>query len=286
MWQAAVFVVWSAYPSGACCGPANCNHAAIDGPRTSHVSSSARVSDSQNFHIVSYSVACDARKMAQCCESWRQHLQAKWLSADAGATWTPRCEIVVHPRRETYGAAIGRGGDQTFGSSFIDVQNGRISKRRIDLLIDAQGKISALGHELTHVVLADAFPGTRPPAWANEGAAVLADSAEKQRLHKRDLAQSFHHRTAFHCAELMQTADYPAPHRIAAFYGQSASLTALLADIGGPEKFVPFLKQASSDGYDKALRDCYGIQGLTDLQRRYNEHQNGHPASSHVAAAN
>jgi hypothetical protein len=283
MWQAAVFFVWAASPPGACCGPANCNHSAIGGPQTPQVSGSARVGDSDNFHIVSYAAACDAQKTALCCESWRQYLETKWLGDEAGVTWTPRCDVVIHARRETYAAAIGRGGEQSFGSSLIDFQAGRVSKRRIDLLIDSQGKISALGHELTHVVVADAFPGTRPPAWANEGAAVLADSVDKQRLHARDLDQSVRHQAAFHSAELMQMADYPPPHRIAAFYGQSASLTAFLAHVGGSDKFVPFLKQASKHGYDHALRECYAIQGVTDLQHRWTEHRNGRHAPSHVA---
>lgn len=257
MWQTAVLAVLSAYPSPA---PEN-------SPTTSVVGS-ARSCSSMNFRIESYSPSCDARMMADRCESWRQHLQTKWLGTGTDGNWSPCCVVVIHARRETYRAAIGGGGEQSFGSSWINSRGGRISQRRIDLLIDRQGAVPALGHELTHLVLADAFPGSRPPAWANEGAAVLADSAEKQQLHKRDLDQSFPQRTAFHCADLIHLTDYPSPNRIAAFYGQSASLAAFLAQVGGSEKFVPFLKQASDHGYDHALRQSYGIDGLAELQRR------------------
>jgi hypothetical protein len=183
--------------------------------------------------------------------------------------WNPRCELILHASRETYRAAIGRGGEATFGSSMIDSKGGRITIRRIDLLIDQQGTLSALGHELTHVVIADVFPDSRPPVWANEGAAVLADSAEKQRLHKRDLDYSVRRQTVFHCAELLQMATYPQPHRVPTFYGQSASLIGFLGDVGGSEKLLPFVKDAMNDGYDLALRKHYGIQGVAELQQRW-----------------
>jgi len=246
---------------------------------------SARICDTANFRVESHSSRCDARTVADRCETWRKHLQLKWLGAESSETWSARCVVVVHARRATYQAAIGRGGEQTFGSSVVKFQGDRTSDRRIDVLVDPAGTLSALGHELTHLVIADAFPGGEPPAWANEGAAVLADSVEKQQLHKRDLDQSFRRRTFFHCAELMQLAGYPSADRVPAFYGQSASLASFLVTIGGSEKFVPFLKQASDHGYDNALRESYGIQGLAELQRRWNGHQSATNAWPKVATA-
>jgi len=235
-----------------------------------HVTGTTGVAESKNFHVQSHA-RYDARAVARSCEQWREHLQAKWLGDEPRDAWTPRCLVIIHSRREAYQAAIGRGGDLSYGSSWVDTQGERIAQRRIDLLIDSQGAISAFAHELTHVVLADAFVGTQPPLWANEGIAILADSAEKQRLHQRDLDQSIQQQTCFHCAELTQLASYPSANRIPAFYGQSASLVALLSQAGGSEKLVPFLKSAAIDGYDKALRDTYGIAGMADLQRRWNQ---------------
>jgi hypothetical protein len=181
--------------------------------------------------------------------------------------------VVIHAQRSTYQRAIGRGGEQSFGSSWINSQGGVVSERRIDLLVDPQGQLSALDHELTHLVVADAFPGDRPPAWANEGIAVLADPIEKQQLHRRDLAQSLRRQTAFRCADLILMSDYPSANRIAAFYGQSASLADFLVQVGGPEKFVPFLKLARDRGYDSALREFYDIKGIAELERRWRDHQ-------------
>jgi len=261
MWPTAIFVLLSASPVAACCGPRNCTHVAVGQPLLSF--------DSTNFHVKSTVAGCDARSVAQCCESWRQYLSTRWLGDEKPSAWDPRCTVIVHARREAYRAAIGRGGEQSFGSSWIDFQSGRITTRRIDLLVDSRGVISALGHELTHLVIADAFPGVQPPIWANEGVALLADPPAKQQLHRRDLDQSLRSQTGYHSAELLQTATYPRPERLGAFYAQSASLTTFLVELGGSEKFVPFVKRSNEVGYDQALADTYGIGDVAELHRRW-----------------
>jgi hypothetical protein len=121
--------------------------------------------------------------MARTCEAWRDHLRCQWLDTTDEQRWTPRCIVVVHADRASYLAAVGRGGERSFGSTWIDTQEDRVSGRRIDLLTDQQGTITALGHELAHVVVADAFGGKQPPPWANEGIALLSDSTDKQARH-------------------------------------------------------------------------------------------------------
>jgi hypothetical protein len=271
MWMAVVLVALSAD----CTAVGNfkagcCTQVVASANDDSHVHGTMHLAESKNFQVQSHA-RYDARAVARSCEQWREHLQTKWLGDEHSDSWTPRCLVVIHSRREAYQGAIGRGGDWSYGSSWVDTQDEGISQRRIDLLIDPQGTISAFAHELTHVVLADAFVNTQLSLWANEGIAILADSAEKQRLHQRDLHQSIQQQTCFHCAELTQLAGYPSANRIPAFYGQSASLVALLSQSGGSEKLVPFLKTAAVDGYDKALRDTYGIAGMADLQRRWNQ---------------
>lgn len=272
MWPVVLLVVAVdsiAADSGANC---RCEQRPAASKPDQEVEGTELVANSKNFIVESHSGRFDARKVATRCEQWREYLQAKWLGDKQHDGWNPRCVVVVHGRRENYCAAIGRGNDWSFGSSWIDTRGKQVVQRRIDLLADDAGAISAFAHELTHVVLADAFLGTQPPLWANEGIAVLADSAEKQRLHQQDLQQSLVRGNCFHCAELTLLEGYPSQERIPVFYGQSASLTAYLADLSGSEKLVPFLKQAMDRGYDRALRECFGIEGLADLQRRWHEH--------------
>jgi hypothetical protein len=269
MWPALALVVLAGDSTSiGCCNDRCCQQTTAQPSNSSHVTGTSRSAESKNFQVQSHA-RYDARAVARSCEEWRDHLQAKWLGNESSGPWTPRCLVVIHSRREAYQAAIGRGLDQSYGSSLVDSQNERISQRRIDLLVDPQGALSAFAHELTHVVLADAFEGSQPPLWANEGIAILSDSAEKQRLHQRDLQNSVRQQTCFHCGELTKLAGYPPANRIPAFYGQSASLVSMLTQLGGSERVVPFLKSAATQGYDKALQETYGIEGLPGLHRKW-----------------
>ncbi len=82
--------------------------------------------------------------------------------------------------------------------------------------------------------------GRIPPRWLDEGIALLADSAEKQRLHARDLADAQSRRLTFRAVELMNLDRYPHASRVPAFYAQSASLTGFLARQGKPSLLLEF----------------------------------------------
>lgn len=213
------------------------------------------------------------RQLAARAERLRSELQAEWLGkddADTAAFWRPKCQIVLHTSLSSYVAAVGRGSEHTVGSSLVDVHQGRITNRRIDLL--AAGSASpalALPHELTHVLLKDVFPTSVIPPWADEGAAILADATDKQARHRRDFAAAVEHHAAFETAALLGANDYPAPDRVGIFYGQSASLVRYLVDRGGPRQFVDFLACAETQGYDTALRDCYGLRDVGALDHAW-----------------
>lgn len=225
---------------------------------------------SDNFIVRNYHAGHDARQVAQHCEQWRSRLQQFWCDREAEA-WTPKCTVIVHGSGQSYLATVGAGGAQTFGSSLIQFDGRRcVCQRQIDFRGDSPSGIASLPHEMTHVVLADLLGGRQPPRWADEGMAMLADSREKQMLHDRDLNQGLANRTAFRVAELVAS-DYPHPSRTAAFYGQSASLTAFLALRDDPARFVAFLQRSLDHGYDAALREVYGIANLGELERLWHQ---------------
>ena len=205
------------------------------------------------------------------------------------ACWSPKCEIVIHPGRQSYLAAVGAGGAQTFASSWIDPgRDKHVAARKIDMRGDGQLGKAALPHEITHVILADLLNGAQPPRWADEGLAILADSPEKQRLHERDLADGLRRRLAFSSVELVTVDTYPHPSRVPAFYGQSASLTAFLVTRDTPARFVEFLRASREHGYDEALRKIYAIQGLGELDRLWQAHRQeiqASPAEQRIALA-
>ena len=233
---------------------------------------SALRAESPSFVVRSYRDGPVAADVANTCKSLRKQLQETWLGEAAVRDWRPPCEIVLHATRASYSRAVGAGAAQTTGSTLIRCQQNRITERRMDLLVDDEGRVPALPHELTHVVLADPFVGRQPPRWADEGMAVLADSASKRALHQRDCLAAVRNGTALRVADLLALQQFTSADQVPAFYGQSLSLAQFLIDRDSPSRFVPFLALAMEQGYDRALRGVYGIEGtgqLESLWQRY-----------------
>lgn len=226
---------------------------------------------SENFSVRNQHPSHDARQVARYCEQWRSKLQKYWTATEQ-ESWTIKCEVVVHANSTSYLSVVGQGGRQTFGSSLVKfAPNKEVAKRLIDFRGDHAHGLAAVPHEMTHVVLADLLNGRQPPRWADEGMAILADSQEKQLLHERDLTQGIAGRSAFRVTELLTMEAYPQPSRMAAFYGQSASVTACLAKRDDPARFVEFLRRSLDQGYDQALRDVYHLQNTAELERLWHQ---------------
>jgi hypothetical protein len=222
---------------------------------------------SSNFRVTNRHPAQDARETARNCEAWRQSLQEFWCEGKCQA-WSPRCEIVVHLNQSSYLAAVGAGASQTFGSSYIEfTQHKQVKRRQIDFRGDSEHGSASVPHEMTHVILADLLGGRQPPRWADEGMALLADSMSKRQLHERDLESGLAQRTAFRAVELLSLDTYPHASRVPAFYGQSVSLAGFLVSREKPATFIAFLRQSAEQGYDTALRDCYAIKNVQELEQ-------------------
>jgi hypothetical protein len=251
MWMTLVVVCWGGGPE--------LHRPAVD------VAGTRSRAESVNFAVACRSPQHDAREAARQCELLREAMCRKWCSDSAG-NWTPKCQVVIHAGGRDYLAAVGSGGSRTYGSSLLDFDGDGVSRRQIDLRGDSPAGMAALPHELTHVVLADLL-GRQPPRWADEGLALLADKPEKRRLHERDLLRALAAGRAFRLGELLTLDAYPHPSRVPAFYGQSASLAALLTSRDEPHRFVEFLKHSHEHGYDAALKHVYAIDGVSQLER-------------------
>jgi hypothetical protein len=229
--------------------------------------------ETANFYICAIAPEAEVRSLAAACERTREQLVRQWLGDKAGAVaWSPKCYVVLHPTAESYLREVGEG-QQTAGSSLIELENKKIVTRRVDLRADhPEGCDDALAHEMTHVVVADGFMERQIPRWADEGMAVLADSTTKQTLHFADLRQARDERGDFRVAELLGLENYPPPEQQGAFYGQSASLTKFLVDKGTPAQFMRFVQRANAQGYDVALRDIYNIPSVIALEQQWARH--------------
>jgi hypothetical protein len=231
-------------------------------------SQSWHVTETPNFRILNYATQPVNQRTCDCCEAMRARLMGVWHASEE-TTWTPKCDIVLHPSDEAYLREVGPGGRSTVASSLIDRQQGRITARRIDIRSTrADWETNGLGHELTHVVIADRFADKTLPRWADEGIAILADPVEKRALHRDDLRKALAKSSQFRLVELLAMNDYPAGNRWGTFYGQSASLVEFLVDHAGSEQLVRFVELAVEQGHERALRHVYQWD-VAELERRW-----------------
>jgi hypothetical protein len=269
---ALLFVAWTTTAAWTACASAACP---CKGICRTFSSGGWLVHESPNFRICSLPGEARAGTAAAEAEALRRELSERWLG-DAGKTWNPRCQIVLHRTLAGYLKAV-PGGSQSVGSSLVEIDGQRVVTRRIDVRADrADWLRNALAHELTHVVLADLFIDRPVPRWADEGMAVLADTPAKRGEHLAEFRQAHARQDALRLVQLVGMEQYPAAGQ-GVFYGQSVSLVQFLLEQGTPGQFTEFLKHAADSGYDAALRKSYQIDGLSDLERRWGQRLSATP---------
>jgi hypothetical protein len=239
-----------------------------------------------SFVIRSGATQLDANDLLKHAQARRQVLCGQWLGAEARkAPWSPPCEVVLHPDRASYVRAVGAAGRITSGSTLVRFSEGQVAVRRIDLLADATEKhYDTLAHELVHAIFAERFPKTAPPRWAEEGAAMLADSEAKRQAHREDFAQSHRAKRTFAVRELLGMNDYPAPQRFPEFYGQSLVLVEFLTALGDSTDFVSFVDRSLATNPDQALREVYGLASASQLENLWTKHARQATADSLAAS--
>jgi hypothetical protein len=243
--------------------------ARTDDIRTSYETQGWLVQETASFRVVCRRNAADAARLPRACEALRRQLQETWLG-DVTVDWSPRCEIVVHPTTAGYVKQLGPGSEQSSGCSTIDIEKGSVVRRRIDLRADAEDwMISALPHELTHVILAEKFATKQIPRWADEGIAILSEPASRQAIRRSAMERALVRAPRYTASELLALRDYPTGDRRDAFYGQSASLVAYLIERESPAKFIEFLQLGQKRGFEAALTEVYQIRSLSDLDARW-----------------
>ncbi len=230
-------------------------------------STSTTFSKSSFFHVQSFDGGPSSQRVLELCDSLRIELARVWNGKSSPTTWEPRCEVVLHPSRESYSKAVGTGGSSSNGSSFVQLKAGGVTSRRMDLLLDQHGALTSLPHELTHVILADFFNGRQPPLWLDKGVAMLADTREKQLLHERDCMDAISSTNALAMDALLRLDQFTSPSQVAPFYGQSLTLARMLAHQKSPETLIEFAKDSMDHGIAAALKQHYQIDDVRELER-------------------
>lgn len=230
-------------------------------------SHSSTFSKSSFFQVQTFGEGPSSQKVLDLCETLRAEIVRVWIGKVGPPTWEPRCEVILHKSREEYSKAVGPGSSSTNGSSLVQLTSGVISRRRIDLVIDQQGALTSLPHELTHVILADCFEGRQPPLWLDEGIALLSDTHEKQLLHERDCMDAMTSKNALRLDALVQLDQFTSSSQVAAFYGQSLTLVRMLAQKRSPATFIDFAKDSMDKSIVVALQRHYHIDDVGELEK-------------------
>jgi hypothetical protein len=250
----------------------SCQQSAANGTR--------RIGDWKLANTENFCVCCasdlDPAAVGKACESLRGSLAKKWLGEPAAKErWASRCYVVVHPTTESYLHEVGTGGQNTRGSSLVRTEKRQVISRRIDIrgnVADPLG--AALPHEMTHVILADAFAGDNLPRWADEGMAMLADPPEKLAGHDHDFDAAVSEHKVFHLSQLLSEQGYPTADRRTVFYGESLSIVRYLVARRTAVDFVKFLHLTAKSGNDASLKEVYGIQDLAQLEHLWRSQSN------------
>ncbi len=224
------------------------------------------VTETRNFRIRHSNTPALAEKVARAAEHARSAAFFRWF-AETGTVWQPRCEIYLYPSGTAFRRATGLP-EAVPASSTTLGEAGRVFSRRIDLYRSAEHLLDAIiPHEVTHIVLADHF-GTRLPPWANEGIAVQEEPSHRVRLHLRSLPTYREQNRLYRVETLLRLNGYPGTSQMGPFYAQSVSLVEFLAKQRDPRVLVEFLRDGSSQGYEKALRRHYNMD-FKELNRRW-----------------
>ena len=233
---------------------------------------SGLVAQTANFRIQWSASAEEVRALAATCERLLAQSKASWLGAAKSSVWVPQCEIVVHGDSAAYVACLGPQSAQTSGCATLRIEQGHVVLRRIDLCADAlDWRTESLPHELTHVVLADRFSSQRISPWADEGIAMLAETAAKRNRRFAALHASRESGATYTVRDLMNVHTFPEPALRNAFYGQSVALVRLLLDWGTRQQLLDFVEASQSQGPDAALAAIYGNRPVAELERQLGE---------------
>lgn len=223
--------------------------------------------ESPNFKLHHVQNPQRAEQVLRSAENARAAAIAKWCGAPP-MNWSPPCDIYLHNAAADYARATGKG-EASPGHATYQVQRNQVTRRRLDLRVDAACLLtSVVPHETTHLVLGDLFADGSLPRWADEGMAVTCEPREEIERYARTLHRCRANGELVPLAQLFKQNDYPNAKQITAFYVESVSIVEFLIGESDPKIFVQFLRD-SERGLDAALQKHYGCRDVAELQDRW-----------------
>jgi hypothetical protein len=136
---------------------------------------------------------------------------------------------------------------------------------------------STLRHEIAHCVWATRFPRGLP-AWVKEAVASASDDPERVQTRQRILAWF---RRMDDWPDLREVLSAPSiASTDTASYTAATSLAEFLLARGDKARFVLFVGAGQEHGWDRALKENYGLASVADLQTAWKEWAKTSPTTS------
>ena len=217
----------------------------------------AAVSRTPNF-VVTAATRILANRVSSAAEVHRRELAVRWLGHEM-PRWSSPCRVLVRPDRP-----------RAAGSTTFSFRRGEVFGWQMTLQgPDDEVLESILPHELTHAILACRF--RRPvPRWADEGAAVLAESTAERRRQRQAVRRLIETGRQIPLVKLLAMSEYPTDRRgMLSLYAQGVSLVSFLVERGGRARFLAFLDDAGRRDWDVAVRSHYGSVSIAALEREW-----------------
>ena len=218
---------------------------------------SAAVSRTPNF-VVTAATRTLANRVSSAAEVHRRELAVRWLGHEM-PRWSSPCRVLVRPDRP-----------RAAGATTFSFRRGEVFGWQMTLQgPDDEVLESILPHELTHAILACRF--RRPvPRWADEGAAVLAESPAERRRQRQAVRRLIETGRQIPLEKLLAMSEYPTERRgMLSLYAQGVSLVSFLVERGGRARFLAFLDDAGRRDWDVAVRSHYGSVSIAALEREW-----------------
>jgi hypothetical protein len=197
-----------------------------------------------------------AQQIAQQAEFYRRQKALEWLGQEM-PPWQEPCPVRVTLTMN------GSGGATTF-----NFDRGRILSQEMHIEGTLERLLaSVLPHEVTHTVFAYRFRSP-VPRWADEGGSVLSEDDIERHRHEVEVRRVLNTpgRT-IPLRRLLQLTRYPPD--VMVLYAEGYSVTSFLVNRGGRGLFLDFVARGMWGDWDGALRTCYQINSVEDLEREW-----------------
>ncbi|MDB5384368.1 MAG: hypothetical protein JWM11_14 [Planctomycetaceae bacterium] len=227
------------------------------------------VVESGNFRIYHVGQVNVAKQLITDCEQQRWTLQKRWLHAARQTAWSPKCDVYCYPTGRDY-ARFTKYPPESWGHVDLEIGDGRVWKRRLNLRTDLASRLTLVAaHELTHVVLADAFCTKQIPRWADEGIAVQSEPNGRRHELRQKLSESLAQGRRFSLYELTSAANYPTdPVLTDLFYAQSGAWVEFLTvkkKVSGAQ-LLKIVAGISNQGLQTTIHEHFQGTSVAELE--------------------